>query len=489
MSLLLDALKKAADDKKKNLALDDVAEKPANTDESLELELNLDSGMAEPSNDEDFPAVDEASMPQAVIAKFISEKAPQEFSAEKESKNFTDKIIAEDTDEDVATKSIDSSLEKTVKAGKASIKTDKLSTPGLPDESSVISVTGIASTNTEKETVADNNSSTTNKPTTSKANSAFTKGIKTEQALSALINKSNQHSQQEHLKQTITIAAFIALLLIGSGLFFYIKMDTASQEIFIANNNQAPVNRALEPGQQNTRPVISKPERRVEKTLVPEKAATKKATSQTTGKKSTSISILHTKKQDPVSALILEAYNQFYRENYAQANELYMHVILREPNNRDALLGLSAIAIKQQRYEFARQKYLYLLRLNPKDSIAIAGMSSIKNDIDPQLNESQLKFMLKENPDAAHLYFALGSLHASQKKWPEAQSAYFSAWSAENKNADYAYNLAVSLDHLDKRDQALDFYTLSLKLKQASSGNFSSENTSQRIRTLKENNK
>ena len=285
------------------------------------------------------------------------------------------------------------------------------------------------------------------------------------------------------MKQTIAIATLVALLLIGSGLFFYIKMDTASQEIFIATNNQAPVNRDFEAQQEITPPVITKPKNTVKKTITPKKAVTKKI-----AKQSKPIHIIHTEKKDPVSALILEAYNQFHRENYEQANKLYKQVTLREPKNRDALLGLSAIAVKQQRYEFARQKYQYLLRLNPKDSIAIAGMSSIKNDIDPQFDESRLKFLLKEKPDSAHLYFALGTLYSSHKKWPEAQSAYFSAWSTENKNADYAYNLAVSLDHLDKRDQALNFYKLSLKLKQASSGNFSSENVSQRIRTLKENN-
>jgi len=93
--------------------------------------------------------------------------------------------------------------------------------------------------------------------------------------------------------------------------------------------------------------------------------------------------------------------------------------------------------------------------------------------------------MLKQQPDSAHLYFALGSLYTTQNRWPEAQSSYFSAWSAENKNADYAYNLAVSLDHLDKKKQALDFYQLSLKLKQASSGNFSQTDTQDRIHALK----
>jgi uncharacterized protein HemY len=94
--------------------------------------------------------------------------------------------------------------------------------------------------------------------------------------------------------------------------------------------------------------------------------------------------------------------------------------------------------------------------------------------------------MLKQQPDSPHLYFALGSHYSALSKWPEAQSAFFSAWSADNLNADYAYNLAVSLDHLSKQKQAVDFYQLSLKLQKSSIGNFSSVDVHRRISSLQE---
>ena len=468
MSLLLDALKKAADDKKKNLGADEAVETPANTDESLELDLNLDSDLEETSTGEDFPEVDESSIHHADIQKPVDEELLSESAEETESVSVD--VIPEET---ISSKTTKSSIDN--------LETGNDISAESPTNSKPEPITA-SNTAPDEKTTPEDNSLRTSKPIPTKS-SGPTKNIEKEQALLALINKSNQHSKQAHLKKTITIAILIALLLIGTGLFFYIKMDTASQEIFIANNNHAPVNRTLESKPIDTLPVITETKKTVKEAIPPKKIA-----SAPTPKKTKPIHIVHTEKQDPISPLILEAYNQFQRENYKQANKLYNQVILREPKNRDALLGLSAIAIKQQRYEYARQKYQYLLRLNPKDSIAIAGISSIKNDADSKLNESQIKFMLKEKPDSAPLYFALGTLYSSHKKWPEAQSAYFSAWSTENKNADYAYNLAVSLDHLDKRDQALNFYNLSLKLKQASSGNFSSENVLQRIRTLKENN-
>jgi tetratricopeptide (TPR) repeat protein len=471
MSLLLDALKKAADDKKKNLVTDESADKSIDTDESLELDLNLDSGIEETSTGEDFPEVDEPSIPQLPIQQPIDNELSPDFPEEIEA--ISTDVISEEAN---ASNTVKDNLDT------EDLETNNNATADLSAEPDTAPVMPISDMQTKKEARTDKSLSSSNNPV-SDENRHYTKTIEKEQALLALINKTNQHSKQARLKQTITIAILVSLLLIGSGVFFYIKMDTANQEIFIAKNNYAPVNRGFEIKKKDVSPVITKTKNTAIETISPKKIAPKKIE-----KKSKSILIIHTEKQDPVNTLILEAYNQFHSDNYEQANKLYNQVILREPKNRDALLGLSAIAVKQQRYEFARQKYQYLLRLNPKDSIAIAGMSSIKSDTNPQLNESQLKFMLKEKPDSAHLYFALGTLYSSHNKWPEAQSAYFSAWSTENKNADYAYNLAVSLDHLDKRDQALNFYNLSLKLKQASSGNFSAENVSLRIRTLKENN-
>ncbi len=485
MSLLLDALKKAADDKKKTLALDEPAENTDNVDDSLELELELDldsNTEAVPGND-DFPEVDESSISQSIMHDSIDQQAPADSSIKNEPSDIPDNVAAENS---VQEKSIEPDAVNLEKTG---TEDDAATITVPPAKPATSSAKNTDNTSINKKAITDDKLSIVPKPAAAETAQNSTKNIATETALLALINKSNQYSKRENLKKNITIAILVTLLLIGSGLFFYIKMNTANQGIFIAQNNQAPVNRRLESPKQETPAALPRTENIITKTAVPKKTTLTKNPSPTktkTNNKSKAIHIIHTEKKDPINTLILEAYNQFQRADYEQANNLYNQVILREPNNRDALLGVSAIATKQQRYEFARQKYQYLLQLNPRDSIAIAGISSIENAVDPQLNESQLKFMLKEKPDAAHLYFALGSLYSSQNKWPEAQSAYFSAWSAENKNADYAYNLAISLDHLDKKFQALDFYTLSLKLKQASSGNFSTENTSQRIRTLKE---
>ncbi len=313
-----------------------------------------------------------------------------------------------------------------------------------------------------------------------------------QQDLLALINKSNHDSRQQRLKTNITLGILIGLILVGSGLYFFIEMKVAQQGIYLIQKNTPTTqnilsqeNVALIKTQSmaiNTAPktVINKPQSHTIKSTI-KKTAIKKPTN------TNNIHIIRSKKTNPLDSILLNAYREFHKQNYTAANNLYKKALKHEPKNRDVLLGLAAVATKQQRYEYARQKYQYLLKLKPRDSLAIAGISSLENKLEPQLTESQLKFMLKQQPDAAHLYFALGAHYATQKKWPEAQSAFFHAWSAKNKNADYCYNLAISLDHLEKKKQALDFYKLSLKLKQTYSGNFSQVDTENRMHRLQAN--
>ena len=56
----------------------------------------------------------------------------------------------------------------------------------------------------------------------------------------------------------------------------------------------------------------------------------------------------------------------------------------------------------------------------------------------------------------------------AQGRWPDAQTAFFDAVSNEPTNADYAYNLAVSLDQLGQAGPAAAYYQRALDLATAS---------------------
>jgi uncharacterized protein HemY len=93
----------------------------------------------------------------------------------------------------------------------------------------------------------------------------------------------------------------------------------------------------------------------------------------------------------------------------------------------------------------------------------MAGLASIPV-ADPSQAEARLRRILRRNPDAATALYALGNLYARQERWSEAQRAYFRAAAAAPENPDYAFNLAVGLDHVHQPRLALEYYRRALTL-------------------------
>jgi tetratricopeptide (TPR) repeat protein len=160
---------------------------------------------------------------------------------------------------------------------------------------------------------------------------------------------------------------------------------------------------------------------------------------------------------------IERAYEAFQKNDLDTAREIYQGVLQREPRNHDALLGMAAVDVRTGNYETAEARYLRLLELDPRDGYAQAGLLALRQ-ADPVASESRLKNLLVTQPDSPQLLFALGNQYAVQSRWSEAQQAFFRALAADPDNPDYAFNLAVSLDHLHQKPQALEFYRRSLVL-------------------------
>ncbi len=167
---------------------------------------------------------------------------------------------------------------------------------------------------------------------------------------------------------------------------------------------------------------------------------------------------------DKLHPRLLRAYEAWLSGNLVAARRDYERVLRSDPRNRNALLGLGAIAVREGRWDEASERYAVLLRLNPRDSIAQAGLISVHESVDPLRGESQIKILLRAEPDAPHLHFTLGNMYAEQNRWGEAQSAYFAAYRLQSGNPDYAYNLAVSLDQLGKAAAAAGYYRQALEL-------------------------
>lgn len=163
------------------------------------------------------------------------------------------------------------------------------------------------------------------------------------------------------------------------------------------------------------------------------------------------------------SAALMRAWEALQAGRFVEALTLYHKVEQAEPYNVDAMLGLAAIATQNGNAEEATRYYTRALELEPRNATAQAGLIALLGQADPQVSESRLKLLLAREP-SANVYFALGTLYSRQALWPQAQQAYFQAYQLQPDNPDYAYNLAVGLEHLNQPKLALTYYQKALEL-------------------------
>ncbi|SHG71271.1 Tfp pilus assembly protein PilF [Massilia sp. CF038] len=183
-----------------------------------------------------------------------------------------------------------------------------------------------------------------------------------------------------------------------------------------------------------------------------------------------------------VNPVLTSAYQAFMAGDADSARSQYQRVLQQEPDNRDALLGMAAIAVNRGQSAEAGSFYARLVELDPTDAEAASGLASVQRS-EPDQAESNLKKVLAASPHSGPAYFALGNVYAQQQRWPEAQQAYFQAVGAAPGNADYVFNLAVSLDRLGQKKLALEHYKQTLQLAQPGS-NVSRDTVQNRIAQL-----
>jgi tetratricopeptide (TPR) repeat protein len=182
---------------------------------------------------------------------------------------------------------------------------------------------------------------------------------------------------------------------------------------------------------------------------------------------------------------VASAYAAYQAGNLEVARSDYQQALREEPANRDALLGLAAVETRAQRYEIAADVYGRLLQADPRDPHAHAGLLALRGQgADPVAVESRLKTLLAADPEAGVLHFALGNHYVQQRRWADAQLSYFRAATSDPDNPDYAYNLAVSLEHLRQPGPALDYYRRALSLAQKRNASFDPSAVRERTQQL-----
>lgn len=196
---------------------------------------------------------------------------------------------------------------------------------------------------------------------------------------------------------------------------------------------------------------------------------------------------LHLTRSQPKQNLTLEqAYDALQTGQLDIAQRAYQQLLRGDPKSTDALLGLATIAARRGDTGRAHSYYLLALESNPNDPTAQAGVIQTRGQSDPAQSESRLKTALAGQPDSPALLFALGNLYAREQRWGEAQQAYFRAYSTEPDNADFIFNLAVSLDQLHQDRLAAQYYQMALNAADAPEGSHAGFDRSQVRKRIQE---
>lgn len=178
-----------------------------------------------------------------------------------------------------------------------------------------------------------------------------------------------------------------------------------------------------------------------------------------------------------------DAYAAYQAGNDELAINLYRRVLEVEPQNRNALLGRAAIHVQNSNGPAAIRDYRQLLRANPKDSLALTSLIAVTN-YSPRDTETQLKLMIRDEPNSPYLHFALANAYGAQNRWREAQGHYFRALENNPGDPNYAYNLAVSLEHIGQTRSAVSYYRRALDNFRIGLATFSRDAVNQRLELL-----
>lgn len=184
-----------------------------------------------------------------------------------------------------------------------------------------------------------------------------------------------------------------------------------------------------------------------------------------------------------IGQLLRQAYNAYQAADHARAGRLYRQVLRREPDNRAAHLGLGAIALRANNMAGAYPHYARLLSLDPDDTLALGGLMALPGAAG--LDEGALERIRAKETEAPLLYFSLGGMHAREARWAEAERAFGEAHRLDGLNPDYAFNLAVSLDHQGRHKAALDYYNKAMALARDNQSHFDRAAATRRIASLK----
>jgi Tfp pilus assembly protein PilF len=183
-----------------------------------------------------------------------------------------------------------------------------------------------------------------------------------------------------------------------------------------------------------------------------------------------------------VPAQVVSGYEALRLGDLERARREYEAAAQADPGNIDAQLGLATVEARLGQRALAASLYRKALEIDPRDPTALAGLAALGAAANGGF-EGQIRADLATS-DSAALHFSLGNVYATQRRWSEAQEEYFQAFRLDPANADIAFNLAVSLDHLGQGRLATEYYERALDAATRQAAQFDPAAVSRRLAEL-----
>lgn len=166
------------------------------------------------------------------------------------------------------------------------------------------------------------------------------------------------------------------------------------------------------------------------------------------------------------------AYAQWQAGDIAAAKQAYETILKANSKDTEALVGLGSMAQQKDNNAVAVDYLVRAVKTQPDHAYALAALASLSTSKNRKQLESDLMQLAKDNPEVAELPFILGNWYARDKRWNDAQQAYFDAFNRNANSADYAFNLAIALDQIGKAASAEGFYRKAVALAPGSNTHF-----------------
>ena len=184
------------------------------------------------------------------------------------------------------------------------------------------------------------------------------------------------------------------------------------------------------------------------------------------------------------SSIIGKAFHAYSIDNLSEAVALYTRALQLEPYNRDANLGVAAVAMKTGNYPVARVRYQQLLSLDPVDVVAFSALLNLAAATRDPVIENEMVQHSFQHRDSPALHAVLGNYYSQTARWVMASRSYAAAVGLSPDTADYLYNLAVTLDNLGDSQAAIETYERALALSETGFFTFSVMDATARLQVL-----